>query len=207
MLLLSGLERRRPALLLRVPNDCSSVPLMKDRDEFFMNMVELLAEQSTCVRGHCGALIVHRNRIVSMGYNGSPPGHKHCSDVGCLLLPGIQGCQRSVHAESNAVAFAARSGIRTEDGTMYATSSPCVQCALLVVSAGIVRFVFSKRYRVPEGLVILDESHVVLKEMSHGVRPVHPEADPPGSTESKHNSHSRGTKGGRYLNRGKGRGV
>lgn len=141
-----------------------------NRDEWFLRMAELVATRSTCLRGNVGAVLVVDRRIISIGYNGAPPGQPHCLDVGCEYaghnMPDgwVQdeelGCQRAVHAEANALAWAARFGVPTLDSTMYATHSPCPACARLMVSAGICRSVFRREYRVREGIDILDRSNV-----------------------------------------------
>jgi dCMP deaminase len=134
------------------------------RDHLFMGMAHLLAQRSTCERGQVGAVIVRDRRVISSGYNGAPPGMPHCTEVGCKLDPieelasvGARmsgkpaltslGCQRTIHAEANAIVWAARHGIATEGAVMFCTYSPCRQCAELAHSAGIVELIYDKNYR------------------------------------------------------------
>lgn len=140
------------------------------RDTMFMRIVQVVAERSTCPRKHVGAVLVQDNRIVSIGYNGAPPGMPHCDEVGCGgKHPFIEtgqpgefplGCTRTIHAELNAVAFAARHGAPTEGGTMYSTCATCANCAALLVSSGIARFVYNEEYRLKEGLELLEAAGI-----------------------------------------------
>lgn len=138
----------------------------QERDQLFLNIASLMAQHSTCTRGHTGAVIALHDRVVSTGYNGAPPGLPHCTDVGCgggvdtvpprgykQYFP--HGCTRATHAEANAVALCARYGISCDTGTMYCTHSPCVACAHVMAAAGIRRVVFADYYRVKEPLQML----------------------------------------------------
>lgn len=131
------------------------------RAEVFMQMAELIAQRSTCLRGHVGAVIVKDGRVVSMGYNGAPPHQPHCLDVGCepvdyALGDAVMteaerlkrwGCQRIIHAEQNALVFAARMGVATEHGAVYCTHAPCSACARSLTASGIVSLYYRKEYR------------------------------------------------------------
>lgn len=146
----------------RIPGggwESEEVRLRPTPDELFLQMCELVAMRGTCLRAQVGAVIVQDRRVVSMGYNGAPPGLKHCTEVGCIVneyKPVVDddrdeyftmGCERSVHAEANAIAWAARHGTALFGSTMYCTYSPCAKCAELILSAGIGRFVYAKAYR------------------------------------------------------------
>lgn len=121
---------------------------MLSRPQLYLSVASLFAGQSTCSRGQVGAVIVKDRRIIGTGYNGAPPGMPHCLDVGCDMSLGAEaGCQRTIHAEANALAWAARSGIPVLGATMYSTHSPCPNCAKLLVSAGIMAFYYGKDYR------------------------------------------------------------
>lgn len=124
------------------------------RDEMFMLMLDIIRRRSTCRRAQVAALIVRDGRVVSMGYNGSPPGMPHCIDVGCEPE---DGCERTIHAEANAIAWAARAGVSTQGAAMYCTHGPCRQCAQLIVSCGIVEFHWSVEYRL-QRIDILNEA-------------------------------------------------
>jgi dCMP deaminase len=117
-------------------------------DLYFIGMARHAALRATCSRKHVGAVVVWERQVVSTGYNGSPRGLPHCSDVGCELkdLGGRQSCVRTVHAEANAIAQAARGGGTTDKATIYTTASPCLDCAKLIVNAGITRVVFGEAY-------------------------------------------------------------
>jgi len=121
-------------------------------DEYFMKMAYLVAERSTCIRHHIGAVIVKGNHLVSSGYNGAASGVKDCTELGCLrdrmgIASGTRHeiC-RAIHAEQNAIIQAALRGSPTEGATIYCTHSPCIICAKMVVNAKIKRFVTANRY-------------------------------------------------------------
>lgn len=134
------------------------------RDRMFMQMAELLRLRSSCNRGQVGALIVRDARIVSTGYNGAPSGAPHCTDVGCDVHYKYMGCQRAVHAEANAIAWAARKGISTEGATLYSTHAPCLKCAQLIATCGIKVVYYQQSYRL-ERLDILEESGVKVEQI------------------------------------------
>lgn len=148
-----------------------------NRDEMFMEIAMIVARRATCTRKHVGAVMVRENRIVSIGYNGAPPGLPHCDEAGCgggvphitdeQSTPGKtnyydypNGCTRAIHAEMNAVAFAARQGAPTDDATMYCTCATCANCAALLVSSGITRFVYLEPYRLTAGIDLLTEAGI-----------------------------------------------
>lgn len=123
--------------------------------ETFFGVADLWAERSTCERGRVGAVLTRGKRTVATGYNGAPPGMAHCSDVGCEPGPD-GGCVRTVHAEANVIAWAARHGVPTQGCEMWCTHSPCLACAKLMVSAGITTVHFRRRYRDPAGIALLE---------------------------------------------------
>jgi dCMP deaminase len=113
-------------------------------DEYFLRLAVTTATRSTCDRKHVGAVIVRDKSILGTGYNGSIRGLPHCDDIGHLMEGGH--CVRTVHAEANAVAQAARNGVRIDGGTIYVTALPCWLCLKLIANAGIVRVVFGEAY-------------------------------------------------------------
>jgi dCMP deaminase len=125
-----------------------------------MQIARDVATRSTCLRRHVGAVVVRDRRILSTGYNGSPPGQPHCTEVGCLLEDGK--CIRTLHAEQNALIQAALHGVSTAGATLYCTCRPCHVCARMIVGAGIERLVFSGPS--PEGwaLEVLTAAGVAL---------------------------------------------
>lgn len=127
------------------------------KDQVFMNIAEELSGLSTCERTFVGAIIVLEGRCVSWGFNGAPPGMPHCDENdhgwdGLLKAHPDQGCRNSIHAEANALAFAARQGISTAGATLYVTTAPCLDCANLLIAAGIKRVVYNTDYRHSAGL-------------------------------------------------------
>lgn len=137
------------------------------RHEMHMEIARLVAKRSTCERGNVGAVIVRGSRIIATGYNGAPSNAPHCTDVGCHIPDPHMGCQRAVHAEANALAWAARQGIATENAYLYSTHAPCIKCAQLIVTAGISHMWFETEYRL-QRLDILRESGVGVNQYTHG---------------------------------------
>ena len=123
-------------------------------DEYFMEMAELVAMRSTCLRRNVGAVVVQDRRIVATGYNGAPVGLAHCDEIegGCLRQRmGIPSGERhemcrALHAEQNAIIQAATSGQSVEGATIYITHQPCVICAKMIINAGIDRIVVKEGY-------------------------------------------------------------
>lgn len=154
----AGLDPQLPPTLVLDPDG------RLNRDDLFMKLTQLAALRSTCVRAHVGAVIAQDGRPISMGYNGAPPGLPHCLEDGCMQ-GADGGCERCIHAEANAIAWAARAGLSVEESTMYCTYSPCRACAQLIVSAGIRRFYFVKDYRLAR-LDILEAGLVEVRRWS-----------------------------------------
>lgn len=127
------------------------------RDEVFMNIAITLANRSVCLSKRVGSLITREGRVRSVGYNGPVSGEEHCKEC--------QGkaCNISVHAEANAIAFAAKEGVSVEGCTLYCTLAPCINCAKLIVQSGIKRVVFLDYYRLDEGITFLSKHIKVSK--------------------------------------------
>lgn len=121
------------------------------RDELLANVAKLVAKRSTCQRASVGAVLARDGRIISMGYNGAPAGIKHCEHDMAIQEP----CLRTVHAEANAIAFAAKNGVSTDGTTMYCTHSPCNDCAKLIINAGIAKVMYWEAYRDPAPINLL----------------------------------------------------
>jgi dCMP deaminase len=113
------------------------------REELHMKMALLVAERATCGRRKVGCIITKESRIISTGYNGPLKGDNHCSKETCNLE---SNCIRSVHAEANAISFAAKEGISLAGSTLCCTSSPCKKCAELIIQSGIVKVVYLHEY-------------------------------------------------------------
>jgi len=141
-----------------------------DRDTFFFNILQEVRKRSTCLRAQDAALIVRGLQIISTGYSGAPSGLPHCDEVGCIREKlGIPSGQRQelcrgAHAESNAVAYAARYGISVEGATLYCTRHPCAYCSKVIVNAGIARVVYLEDYPDPLSEEMLSGIEVVKYE-------------------------------------------
>ena len=137
--------------------------MMRDEwNTFWMKQAVLYASRSTCDRRHVGCVIVRGNRLISAGYNGSLSGLPHCDDVGHLFLDDRAGCQRTSHAEANAVAQAARMGHPTEGSTAYVTTLPCLSCFKLLHMAGIEKVFYAEDYRESYSHQLAKEAGVSL---------------------------------------------
>jgi len=138
-------------------------------DVYFMNIARQVGTRSTCDRKHVGAVIVRDRTILSTGYNGSIRGSVHCDDAGHLMENGH--CVRTVHAEANAIAQAARNGVRIEDSEIYITASPCWSCFRLLANSGVRRIHYGEFYRDTRihdfaeevGIELIDLSDVIKK--------------------------------------------
>ena len=123
-----------------------------DSDEYFLKIASVVAERSTCRRHHVGAVAVRNKRILATGYNGAPSGVKDCLELGCLRdelnIPSgtRQEVCRGIHAEQNVIIQASLHGVSLEGGTIYATHTPCVLCAKMLVNARIKRYVSFGQY-------------------------------------------------------------
>jgi len=120
----------------------------------YMDLARFFGSHSTCERLHVGAVIVRDKRVIVTGYNGAPSGLLHCEHDD--LAP----CTRAVHAEANAIAFAAKHGLALDGSVLYTTTSPCVACAQLIINAGIKELYYDVWYRDNTGLRILDEAGI-----------------------------------------------
>ncbi|MBI2411105.1 MAG: cytidine/deoxycytidylate deaminase family protein [Candidatus Kerfeldbacteria bacterium] len=115
-------------------------------DDYFMSIARIVSTRATCDRLHTGTVLVKDKRIVSTGYNGSPPGLEHCDDVGHLMEDGH--CVRTVHGEHNALLqVAAIGGVSTRGTTLYMLYAPCIHCCKYIVAAGVAKVVIWKLYR------------------------------------------------------------
>ena len=115
-------------------------------DEYFKRFAEIARSRSTCLRAQHGAVIVRDNHIVATGYNGAPRGLAHCVDAGCTVSADGIRCERSLHAEENALIQAARDGLSTTGATIYVTGFPCEADARRIIQAGITRVVYYEEY-------------------------------------------------------------
>lgn len=122
----------------------------------YLRMAAIWAENSYCKRRQVGALLVKDKMIISDGYNGTPAGFENiCEDEDGLTKPYV------LHAEANAITKVAKSGNSSAGATLYITTSPCVECAKLIIQAGIVRVVYGEEYRVCDGIELLKRAGIV----------------------------------------------
>lgn len=144
-------------------------------DEYFMQITELVATRSTCLRRKVGAIIVKNKRILTTGYNGPPEGLKHCDQLGGCLRDKLgipsgerQELSRAVHAEQNAIIQAAKLGISIDGGTIYVTNHPCFICAKMLINAGIKRIVYKEGYPDEFAKGILKEAGIKVEQFGVG---------------------------------------
>ena len=116
------------------------------RHEVMMDIAYDVSQRGTCNRAKVGAVIARDARVVSTGYNGAPSGVPHCPP------DEPAGCTHAIHAEANAIVYAARTGVSTEGCILYSTTSPCVECAKIIVNAGIKEVWFDVHYRLSDGI-------------------------------------------------------
>lgn len=138
-------------------------------DSYFMEITQVVASRSTCLRRQVGAVIVRDRRILTTGYNGAPSSLAHCEEVGCIRekekIPSGERHElcRALHAEQNAILQAALYGISIQGATIYCTTHPCVMCAKMIINAGMKEVVIAASY--PDSL-----SEALLKEANVKVR-------------------------------------
>ncbi len=124
-------------------------------DRRYLRMARIWAENSYCKRRQVGALVVKNKMIISDGYNGTPSGFENtCEDENNLTKTYV------LHAEANAITKIARSGNSSDGATMYITASPCIECAKLIIQAGVKRVVYSEKYRLDDGVKLLQRAGI-----------------------------------------------
>jgi len=125
------------------------------KDYLYMRMARVWAENSYCVRRQVGALMVKDQRIISDGYNGTPSGFENvCEDENNVSKPYV------LHAEANAISKVARSHNSSDGATLYVTASPCIECAKLIIQAGVRRVVYGELYRLTDGIDLLKRAGI-----------------------------------------------
>lgn len=129
-------------------------------DKRYMRMAFIWAENSYCKRRQVGAILVKDKMIISDGYNGTPSGFENvCEDENDKTKPYV------LHAEANAITKVACSNNSSEGATLYVTSSPCIECAKLIIQAGIKRVVYADSYRLSDGVDLLKRVDIDLVEI------------------------------------------
>lgn len=121
----------------------------------YLKMAKIWAENSYCKRRQVGALLVKDKMIISDGYNGTPSGFENeCEDENNVSKPYV------LHAEANAITKVAKSNNNSDGATLYITSSPCIECAKLIIQAGIIRVIYCELYRNEEGIRLLNRAKI-----------------------------------------------
>jgi len=140
-------------------------------DRYFMDIAAMVATRSTCMRRSVGAIAVNNRRILATGYNGTPKGLRHCTEVGCIRQElGIPSGQRhelcrGLHAEQNCIIQAAVHGVQLDGSTIYCTFQPCAVCAKMLINAGISEVVFEGGYPDEMAVSMLNEAGVKLRRL------------------------------------------
>ncbi|MDX2500408.1 MAG: cytidine/deoxycytidylate deaminase family protein [Deltaproteobacteria bacterium] len=149
-------------------------------ETYFMNITNLVAQRSTCLRRAVGAVLVKDKRILSTGYNGAPANLKHCAEVGCMREQmGIESGKmhelcRGIHAEQNAIIQAAYHGVSVKGAVVYCTNQPCSICARMIINAGIEKIYYQSGYADPLAKELLAEAKIDLIQIEsdhQGERP------------------------------------
>ena len=131
-----------------------------DLDNRYLRMACIWSENSYCTRRQVGALIVKDKMIISDGYNGTPSGFENiCEDENGVTKPYV------LHAEANAITKVAKSGNSSKDATLYVTASPCLECAKLIIQAGIKRVVYRDAYRLTDGIDLLKRAGIEVEQV------------------------------------------
>ena len=126
-------------------------------DRSYLEMAKVWAKNSYCKRRKVGALLVKDNMIISDGFNGTPSGFENiCEDESGKTKPYV------LHAEANAITKVAKSGNSSQGATLYVTDSPCMECAKLIIQAGIIRVVYLNEYRIMDGIELLKRSGIEI---------------------------------------------
>lgn len=124
-------------------------------DEIYMELAQNLSNRSHCVKMKVGAVLTKDTRIVSLGYNGPPAGTHNCDqewpETGCPR-DSKGGCSLALHAEQNAILYAAKNKITLEDATLYVTLSPCLACARIIFTTGIKKVIYLNSYKDYKGI-------------------------------------------------------
>ncbi len=124
-------------------------------DDIYMNLAQSLALRSHCVKAQVGAVLTKDSRVVSLGYNGPPAGTHNCDEQwpteGCPR-DSKGSCSLALHAEQNAILYAAKNNVEISGSTLYVTLSPCISCARVIFTTGIKRVIYLKSYADYKGL-------------------------------------------------------
>lgn len=122
------------------------------RTELNFSIIALIRKRATCRRAQVGALLTKKNRIICTGYNGPEKGHLHCIEANCNLE---ESCKIAIHAEANVILFCKRNNIRTKNTRLWCSTAPCINCAKMIVEAGIKEVNYYIDYRESKGIELL----------------------------------------------------
>ena len=123
----------------------------------YLRMARIWAENSYCKRRQVGALVVKDKMIISDGYNGTPSGFENICEENDITKPYV------LHAEANAITKLARSSNNSDGSTLYVTASPCIECAKLIIQAGIKRVVYAEKYRINDGIQLMERAGIKVE--------------------------------------------
>ncbi|MDQ3966559.1 MAG: cytidine/deoxycytidylate deaminase family protein [Actinomycetota bacterium] len=145
-------------------------------DEYFMRIAHEVATRSTCPRLAVGAVVVRDKRILTTGYNGSPSGMPHCEDMGCLIrvVDGRESCQRTLHAEQNAIIQAAYHGVSVRGSILYCTHQPCLLCVKMIMNAGIEEVYYAGGYPDQLAVELAAEGGLKVAQLPYRMKQVEP---------------------------------
>ncbi len=133
-------------------------------DQRYLAMARIWSQNSYCKRRQVGALMVKDQMIISDGYNGTPSGFENnCEDESNHTYPYV------LHAEANAITKVAKSANSSIGATLYVTASPCLECAKLIIQAGITRVVYSEDYRSSEGIELLKRANILVDQIDEEI--------------------------------------
>ena len=136
---------------------CEKADKQHELDKRYLRMAAIWAKNSYCKRRQVGALLVKDKMIISDGFNGTPAGFENvCEDETNHTKPYV------LHAEANAITKVAASSNSSRGATIYVTSSPCIECAKLIIQSGIRRVVYSEDYRLADGIELLRRAGVIV---------------------------------------------
>lgn len=135
-----------------------------NREELLMEVAFLFAKRGSCGRAQVGCAFAIKGRVIATGYNGPLPNFDHCHADICDLS---RGCEKSIHAEANAISFAAKEGIALQGSELYCTHLPCKNCASLLIQAGITKVYFYHSYRDEGGRELLINNRIPVIQLNY----------------------------------------
>ncbi|MDQ7032864.1 MAG: cytidine/deoxycytidylate deaminase family protein [Desulfonauticus sp.] len=141
-------------------------------DRYYLEIAQLVAKRSTCLRRKVGAIAVKDKRILATGYNGAPSGLAHCLDIGCLReklkIPSGEKHElcRGLHAEQNVIIQAALHGVSLKGASLYCTTQPCLICTKMLINCEIKEIYFLEGYPDELAVQMLEEARIKFKKLA-----------------------------------------